>query len=199
MVVVTGYFCLAAALTGDGSSSLADPGAPRPWRESQWPTLAGTKQRAPGDVSNGVRSGVIAQPPCRRTLQALPPDGRLVALDRDAGTMAVAEKHWRLAGVHTKVTMLHHFFLFAATAAAAAATCCAGWRSTAGWSLMWFPNPHQQQGQGVHARSMQSHRTRGGAAIMPLGGMAWRVLLQEQARRARGACDACNTACAAAD
>lgn len=34
---------------------------------------------------------------------ALPPDGRLVAFDRDAKTMAVAQKYWQLAGVSDKV------------------------------------------------------------------------------------------------
>jgi hypothetical protein len=34
---------------------------------------------------------------------ALPPDGRLVAFDRDAKTMAVAQKYWQLAGVADKV------------------------------------------------------------------------------------------------
>lgn len=34
---------------------------------------------------------------------ALPQDGRLVAFDRDAKTMEVAQKHWQLAGVADKV------------------------------------------------------------------------------------------------
>lgn len=34
---------------------------------------------------------------------ALPPDGRLVAVDRDAKTMEVAKKYWQMAGVQDKV------------------------------------------------------------------------------------------------
>lgn len=37
---------------------------------------------------------------------ALPPDGRLVAFDRDAKTMAIAQKYWVLAGVSDKVRLL---------------------------------------------------------------------------------------------
>jgi predicted O-methyltransferase YrrM len=33
----------------------------------------------------------------------LPPDGRLVAVDRDAKTMEVAKKYWQMAGVQDKV------------------------------------------------------------------------------------------------
>lgn len=35
--------------------------------------------------------------------QALPPGGKLVALDKDAGTMAMAKRYWQEAGVADKV------------------------------------------------------------------------------------------------
>jgi predicted O-methyltransferase YrrM len=34
---------------------------------------------------------------------SLPPDGRLLAFDRDAKTMAVAQRYWEAAGVADKV------------------------------------------------------------------------------------------------
>lgn len=39
---------------------------------------------------------------------ALPPNGRLVAFDRDAKTMEVAKKYWQLAGVQDKVGCPSH-------------------------------------------------------------------------------------------
>jgi len=38
-------------------------------------------------------------------LQALPADGLLVALDKDASTMAVAQRYWEKAGVAHKVRL----------------------------------------------------------------------------------------------
>jgi hypothetical protein len=50
-----------------------------------------------------VQVGVFTGYSALAVALALPPDGQLVAFDRDAKTMAVAMKHWQLAGVQDKV------------------------------------------------------------------------------------------------
>lgn len=73
----------------------------------------GTLQRC--SLSTARRSGTHSPPPLpatpkrrrRRTTnnkQAMPPDGALVACDRDERSMAVARRYWREAGVDHKVT-----------------------------------------------------------------------------------------------